>query len=340
MHEEQAFIDAIVADPDDDTVRLVFADWLEEQDDDETTARATLIRVQCEIETRRPWDRRRKELEQQAKTILKSYLSRWTKPLSKLKLGKGWHYRRGFLEAGTFSATPFAERGSEIFSQFPLFRAARLRDASNEVEEVLSSGLLNRLTELDLHHLCGCGMCPIDMELQELFQHDSVRNLRVLRLSDDRIDDELIGKFAESDQFGQLDSLDLSENRIGPEGVTTMVNAPHLNRLVELDLSQNPLGSAGLRALLEGPPMTNLKRLSLRATGLDGPAASELLKSSLMTNLTALELSGNSLGDPFGEELLATSAADALTHLDVRKVDFRTELKRALRERFGERVWL
>jgi uncharacterized protein (TIGR02996 family) len=30
---EQAFIRTIVANPDDDTARLVFADWLDERDD-------------------------------------------------------------------------------------------------------------------------------------------------------------------------------------------------------------------------------------------------------------------------------------------------------------------
>lgn len=41
-----AFIDAIVADPDDDTIRLIAADWLEEHGD---VDRAAFIRIQVEL---------------------------------------------------------------------------------------------------------------------------------------------------------------------------------------------------------------------------------------------------------------------------------------------------
>lgn len=48
MTARQAFIDAIVADPLDDTARLVFADWLDERDD----PLGEFIRVQYELEQR------------------------------------------------------------------------------------------------------------------------------------------------------------------------------------------------------------------------------------------------------------------------------------------------
>ncbi len=47
MTTEAGFLAAIAAEPDDDTHRLIFADWLEEHDQPE---RAELIRVQCELE--------------------------------------------------------------------------------------------------------------------------------------------------------------------------------------------------------------------------------------------------------------------------------------------------
>lgn len=48
MTERQSFIAAICAQPEDDTTRLVFADWLEESGELE---RAEFIRVQCKIAT-------------------------------------------------------------------------------------------------------------------------------------------------------------------------------------------------------------------------------------------------------------------------------------------------
>src|SRR5438132_8682054 len=46
MATREDFLKAIVEEPDDDTHRLVFADWLDENDEPE---RAELIRVQCEL---------------------------------------------------------------------------------------------------------------------------------------------------------------------------------------------------------------------------------------------------------------------------------------------------
>lgn len=47
----EAFIKAILADPDDDAPRLIYADWLDEQGQDQ---RAEFIRVQCRLATLRP----------------------------------------------------------------------------------------------------------------------------------------------------------------------------------------------------------------------------------------------------------------------------------------------
>ena len=50
MTDEQAFLNALKANPADDTTRLVYADWLDEHGD---PLRAEFIRVQCELATGR-----------------------------------------------------------------------------------------------------------------------------------------------------------------------------------------------------------------------------------------------------------------------------------------------
>lgn len=53
MHtDEAAFLAEIHADPYDDTVRLVYADWLEEQGD----VRSEYLRLECELNGLRPGD--------------------------------------------------------------------------------------------------------------------------------------------------------------------------------------------------------------------------------------------------------------------------------------------
>lgn len=46
MNDRDAFIRAIIARPDDDLPRLIYADWLDENQEPE---RAEFIRVQCEL---------------------------------------------------------------------------------------------------------------------------------------------------------------------------------------------------------------------------------------------------------------------------------------------------
>ena len=53
MNERDSFMQAIIAQPDDDMPRLVFADWLDENDDPE---RAQFIREQCALAAVEPWD--------------------------------------------------------------------------------------------------------------------------------------------------------------------------------------------------------------------------------------------------------------------------------------------
>src|SRR4051794_586533 len=76
--EQSALWAAIRANPDDDTPRLVYADWLQEHGDED---RAELIRVQCEL-ARLPGDRRvgrkrRPVLVAREAELLAAYRSVW-----------------------------------------------------------------------------------------------------------------------------------------------------------------------------------------------------------------------------------------------------------------------
>ena len=71
--EREAFMSAILATPDDDTPRLVFADWLDEHGTtDEDRAHAPLIRAQCRLELLPSGKERSKpEREARARSLLR-----------------------------------------------------------------------------------------------------------------------------------------------------------------------------------------------------------------------------------------------------------------------------
>ena len=62
--EREALVAAIAAEPDEDTPRLVFADWLEENGEED---RAEFVRLECEIE--RGWPRHRRSNEEPSPRI-------------------------------------------------------------------------------------------------------------------------------------------------------------------------------------------------------------------------------------------------------------------------------
>src|SRR4051812_11164703 len=83
MSTEAALLAAIVADPDDDTARLVYADYLEEKGGEENTARAQFIRAQIELAPpiQKGEGARRRELLAQAKRLHKQYGAAWAAPV-------------------------------------------------------------------------------------------------------------------------------------------------------------------------------------------------------------------------------------------------------------------
>src|SRR5438309_11483 len=97
MNQEDAFIEAILQHPDDDTPRLVYADWLEEHGQGE---RAEFIRVQCNLARLPDDDPRRATLQVREQKLLKEHEGEWTGPLLGLLSGMvtKWRFRRGFVD--------------------------------------------------------------------------------------------------------------------------------------------------------------------------------------------------------------------------------------------------
>src|SRR5262249_32317307 len=96
----RGFLDFIVANPDDDAPRLIFADWLEEQGDGD---RAEFIRVQVERARLPGWDARQVRLRLRERDLLDRHGRNWREELPLVK-GVGWgEFRRGFVATAAFS---------------------------------------------------------------------------------------------------------------------------------------------------------------------------------------------------------------------------------------------
>jgi uncharacterized protein (TIGR02996 family) len=98
-----AFLRAILAAPQDDGPRLVYADWLDEQGEAD---RAAFIRVQCQLARLEEHGPRRVDLEARERALLERHEAAWLGELP--PAARAWSFRRGFpdrlaltTEAGT-----------------------------------------------------------------------------------------------------------------------------------------------------------------------------------------------------------------------------------------------
>jgi uncharacterized protein (TIGR02996 family) len=84
MSDERAFLDRLLADPADDTTRLVYADWLDEIGTPETGARAEFLRLEAEV-YKAP-HRRRKAIQVRLGELAASLDTDWLAVVSKLEI--------------------------------------------------------------------------------------------------------------------------------------------------------------------------------------------------------------------------------------------------------------
>lgn len=337
---DAAFLAAIVESPDDDLTRLAYADWLEENGDGDQLARAELIRAQCEAERLPEWEPRRGRLSRRANAILRKHRRAWLAPLRTKEMPRTWGFRRGFVEQVEMSATCFGYEAAKLFAAAPLLRAARFPDAAHEMEEFLQSPFVARLTEIDLDQMCACGGCPIDQDQRVLFALPLVAGLRVLRLRENRIDDETATALAGSPHLANLRKLDLGGNLIRAAGIRALAASPYLAGLTELDLSLNMLGQDGFLALGE-ERWPALEVLRLDRCLMSGKALSVLAASPVLESVRMLSLAGHPLSNPGAMALARSRHLGKIECVELGvHFEFRPETIRALKDRFGKKLRL
>jgi uncharacterized protein (TIGR02996 family) len=110
MSDEAALLAAILAHPDEDTPRLMYADWLDEHGQPE---RAEFIRLQCAPDADEAAEERAAELEERNR-------AKWLVGLPTFP-GARWEFRRGFPEYLDVPAELFLDR-YDAFTRVPWLR--------------------------------------------------------------------------------------------------------------------------------------------------------------------------------------------------------------------------
>jgi uncharacterized protein (TIGR02996 family) len=250
--DQLAFWAAIRANPDDDTPRLVYADWLDENGD---AARAEFIRVQRAL-AKLPDDERknrklRATLESRQKALLRANRKKWIAPFrAALKGARVFHYstnawfadakfRRGFLPLYTMSLDG-------------LRRLAQAGDACEPPDEVrVGDGSPNNVTRAmaQIAAWPGAG-CVTGLSLG----HWS------------RLTDETVAAMVRTENLRNLNCLMMFYCAITDKGAALLANWPCAASLKELHLATNPIGDAGAFALADSAYLTRLTHLDVSGT--------------------------------------------------------------------------
>jgi uncharacterized protein (TIGR02996 family) len=102
----------VLARPDDDEPRLVYADWLSQRGD----PRGELIVVQCELAGAS--GARKKALLARERTLLRAHGKRWKQEAS--QVASECELRRGFVASVGATAQAFANHGARLFERDPI----------------------------------------------------------------------------------------------------------------------------------------------------------------------------------------------------------------------------
>lgn len=309
MTDRDAFLSAIRAQPDEDTPRLAFADWLDEQGTKPDQFRAEYIRTACGFTRAEPHSERWLELGRKFTRLNGRVPAAWTAHLKGRVIASD--FERGFVGHVTMYSKRFVAEGGKLFDADPIrtVKFATLKSARGSVPAAVLFACphLARAARLVLD-----GSELKDKEITLLAESPHAANLRAVWLG---------GK----NPFAQASVPKLLKARPG---------------ITELHLTANTdFGDGHAKALAGSPALLNLTDLNLTGAGLTAAGVAALAASPHAANLRTLRVGpifdeydfdedhydrsdargGSPEGIAIAEAFAASTALASLEELDLRE---------------------
>jgi uncharacterized protein (TIGR02996 family) len=332
MSLHEAFLRSIIEAPDDDTSRLAYADWLEENGDPD---RAEFIRVQCRIAVLDEDEPGRRELQRREYELLADHWGEWAGPL--VGRVRRWQFRRGFVEQVKMEAGQFLREAKWLLDLAPIQELRVTSPRLEDLQALLASEHVRRITRLDLSnaHLGDAGMSLLAESsnlagltslsvggndigadgLLALAASPHLKSLRSLDVLGNELPRQAFGSFAAACRL-PLESLNW-DGEIGPAGIRDLSASPLAGRLKALDLRRAGLGPEGLRLLAESPAFGRLEELSISNDECSASGEAALAGAPLLRRLASLGLIAVALGDEGAAELARAAQAPSLRRLEL-----------------------
>jgi uncharacterized protein (TIGR02996 family) len=295
MNDRLAFLSAIAQTPDEDAVRLVFADWLDEHGEDD---RAQLVRLQCQASCLPRWCPERRWLLWCAEQVL-ARRPEWRAELPSLE-GVTWgRFERGFV-------------AEAIVADFDcLLRHAAAIGAVGTVSEVFITR-----TQRDY---------PMDRLPALPWLRSLVLDAKRFSRLGSMLYSDGVARLASAPMLATLHHLRIDSHWSGAEGVRALARSAHLGPLTSLSIADAHDDASAWPELLASPRAAGLRRLGLRAGGISvfpgfrAEVAAPFAAAPSLAALQSLDIS-NRCVDPNSYELLLRSGhVAALRELEARQ---------------------
>jgi uncharacterized protein (TIGR02996 family) len=308
MSTADAFLRNIRENPDDDTARLVFADWLDENGDPE---RAEFIRLQIEL-SRIEWgDPRWAPLQARESNLLDANRDRWLQGLPKACRDKV-AFERGFVATASVTGKQFLRWAEKLKERTPLTGVglnatqavfaeltrqpvfAGIRElVFQDVQRAAEWGFLARCRHLASLRSLGFWYMPdfTPAPLATLLRSEKLPALRELQLNDYNLQALTSADLESNVVLANLAALRLWRCRLDPLQCEILFSEPRGMRAPErLELWQCRLSYFEVKALVRCPNLRTLKELDLHVNEIGPEGAKALAECPYLGNLRVLNL--------------------------------------------------
>ena len=331
-----AFLKSIIANPDDDLPRLVYADFLDETGDAD---RGEFIRVQCQLVRTDEHDPQFRELEDREHALLATNERAWFTAPAGLR---EWVWRRGFIEDVTDGGID-TDEAVRLFAEQPIstLRAMYGPDAVDDaVLANISDGSLSLIRHYDFSDSPWL-LSDIELRLAALgrprfrsfdlggvlFPFSTIRTVLQNHVGLPLDNIEFGGSARlQADSFSLLPLYDIMNRHVVAQlGLRWRdISSVKLDRLLSgcncaplrrLDISDNPIGPDAYRAFENASPGMRLQSLDVSGTALAGISLEPLLKTRSLESLTKLEINGSGSARKNMEVLADSAFWSRATHL-------------------------
>jgi uncharacterized protein (TIGR02996 family) len=337
--DAEALLAAVCADPDDDTPRLVYADWLEEHGDERWRARAAFIREQVRVAAGLPMPDEPKGRESADGLLFEHFktwwieLPEWLRTDSRGPIGpKVITYHRGFYSSTKLYFDQWLAGRNETRLRTPLDTLTLHGPGYGEGQgdEVGSLPQLATVRHLTLWY--GTLTPAVVVALAASPHSTRLRALDLLTLT---ISDDTIRALARAEGLHRLSGLRVGSSDEGSPAVAAVLEVgTALRGLTDLAFGDRGLGDDGLRRLAGAPGLARLRTLSVNDRTVTAEGVAALAGSPLAAGLRELRLTNCQVGDAGAAALADSPHLGGLTQLELKHAGLSRAARNRLKRRF------